>query len=117
MKGLAFHCHHDKLVEFAYDYDERVTFIKESKPEEEIALRLRLFQMIPDERLSKRGLATYVKAWQAYDKAWQACDKARQAYLEKNIKQLEKLHKELCPNCPWDGETIFTRKDDKGNWY
>ena len=28
-------------------------------------------------------------------------------------KQLESLHRELCPECPWDGETIFTRKEGK----
>jgi len=57
------------------------------------------------------------KAWQAYDKALQAYDKALQAYdkarhaldeaLEKNMPAIEALHDTECPNCPWNGETIF----------
>lgn len=30
--------------------------------------------------------------------------------------EMEKLHRELCPDCPWDGKTIFTRIDDRGDW-
>ncbi len=37
--------------------------------------------------------------WEAYDKAYQ--------------QQLVALHVELCPNCPWDGETIFSGKEAK----
>jgi len=138
MKGLAFHCHHDTLVEYVYDYEERVKVIKQTKPKDEQELRLRLFKMIPDELLPKKGLATYLKtgdayyrardaydsawdachsAWDAYDKAWYAYDKAWDAYYTNNKTTLEKLHAKLYPDCPWNGETIFTRKDDKGNWY
>jgi hypothetical protein len=129
--GLAFHCHHDRLIEFVYDYDKRVEVIKRSKSPKEQELRLRLFQMIPLDKLPSKGLEDYIKAEVAYNeareahnKAWQACveaeeacDKAREAYNNKNRSALEKLHSELCPDCPWDGETIFTRKDKIGNWY
>ncbi len=31
--------------------------------------------------------------------------------------ELAAAHTRLClPNCPWDGETIFTHKDTSGNW-
>jgi len=161
--GLAFHCHHDILMEYVYDYNERVDFIKEYKPPEEVGLRLRLFKMIPYDKVPKKGLDAYLKAFAAYDKAanaldkaygalqkeinsfekakdaypkkrkahdkaWHAhlkacsayfkaeyacaraedaCLKARDAYLRQNEKALLKLHSELCPNCPWDGKTIF----------
>ena len=119
MKGLAFHCHHDTLVEYVHDYDEMVGYIKNNKPENERELRLRLFKMIPDELVpGKRDWAKVVKAWDAYDKAWDAYIKAWNArvkawnaYIAKHQKELEELHMKLCPDCPWDGKTIFPRKD------
>ena len=119
--GFAFHVHHDVKIEFCFDYDERAEFILKYKPVKERRLRLRLFQLIPLDRLPKKGLATYLKAQEAYDKvrevyhkAGEALDKAREAYfktreayLKANEKALDKLHSELCPDCPWDGRTIF----------
>ncbi len=78
--GLAFHCHHDKLFEYCYDYDERVDFIKHHKPEGEQKLRLKLFKLIPDDRLPQRGLSVYDKACDAYRRARGVYDKACDAY-------------------------------------
>ncbi len=49
--GFAFHCHHDVLVEYVHDYDERANFIINHKPSHEQELRLRLFKMIPADKL------------------------------------------------------------------
>ncbi len=179
--GFAFHCHHDTLVEWVSDYARRVDYIKRRKPVEEQELRLRLFKLIPEEKLpgktSPEGQAyetawkayktareayvkareayetareAYVKAREAYETAWKAYETAREAYkkawkasttawkayetprkafetarkafetaweaFETARKayttafrtELETLHKELCPNCPWDGQTIFS---------
>ncbi len=79
--GLAFHVHHDKLIEFCTDYDDRVRYIKANKPADEVDLRLRLFQLIPAERLPGRESAewaAYVEAWAAYVKARAAYDEARE---------------------------------------
>jgi len=106
ISGFAFHCHHDTLCEWVSDYDEWVDYIKEYKPPQEIELRLRLFQMIPEERLPEE----LVKAGTAYDKARTAYVKAGTAHdkaIVSHTKELEKLHAELCPNCTWDGKTIF----------
>ena len=107
--GFAFHCHHDTLFEYVTDYDERVRYIKEDKPEREQELRLKLFKIIPDDRLPtklvKAREAACDKAGEAYDKAWEAYVKAREAYKP----EIEALHKELCPGCPWDGKTIFPK--------
>ena len=177
MKGIAFHCHHNTLVEYVHDYDERVEYIKNYKPEHEQELRLKLFKMIPVDRLPQKGLDAYVKtmdafykandafdkasdafykardafykasdasykdrdafykASDAYDKALDVYDKAldayykartaydkardayfkanyafvkaRDAYFKDNEDEFDKLHKELCPDCTWNGETIF----------
>jgi len=126
--GLAFHCHHDTLMEYVYDYDERVRYIKSHKPKEEQKLRLRLFKIIPRKLLPAEGLDAYHRAgdayykaqdvygkawgdcnraWEAYYRAWEAYAEARDAYLGKHEGAIRKLHSELCPNCPWDGKTIF----------
>ena len=116
-KGLAFHCHHGTLYEFVYDYDERVRYIKEFKPKGEQELRLRLFKLVPLERIPGKdspewqacaiAREAYVTAWQAYVTAREAYVTAREAYVTAFGKEIVRLHKELCPNCPWDGHTIF----------
>jgi len=30
--------------------------------------------------------------------------------VEAYYPQMVELHKELCPDCPWDGETIFPQE-------
>ena len=105
--GFAFHCHHNKLVEWVSDYHQRVKYIKREKPPEEQALRLRLFKMIPPDRLPAdlyKARADFAKAVADFAKVW--ADAAR-AWADVDWKS---LHEELCPDCPWDGETIF-RKD------
>ena len=142
IKGFAFHVHHSILAEWCYDFNRRVEAIKQDKPKEEQELRLRLFKLIPKDRLPKdliKAMKDYNKVWDAYDKAAKDYDKAEETYntglsclkaaktLESAGKALEKvgqayvkvlnnnkdfleiLHSELCPNCPWDGESIFRR--------
>ena len=62
------------------------------------------------EAYDKAGEA-YDKAREAYDKAGEAYDKAREAYdkaMEACTPQIEKLHREEHPDCPWNGKTIFS---------
>ena len=89
-----------------HDYDERVEYIRKHKPEEEQGLRLHLFKMIPNDGIPEPLL----KARGVYDEAWDVYDKTRDAYdkaLAKHLPYLEELHKELCPDCPFDNGTIF----------
>ena len=153
--GIAFHLHHYQLWEYCYDYDERVAYIKATKPEHEQKLRLRLFRLIPEDRLPGRdspewadydkareahykawkdfakaceayneACGAYYEAWayygkarEAYNEAWTDYNKAREDYNEASeaynkaySKEIEALHRELCPNCSWDGKTIFPKK-------
>ncbi len=101
---LYWHCHHDVLCEFVDNPQERIDYIIWAKPNAEIDIRLRLFQPVkgklpPD----------VVEAWAAYDKARAAYDKARENHRE----ELEALHAKECPNCPWDGKTIFPEENEK----
>ncbi len=100
--GFAFHVHHNQLWEFCTDYDDRVDIIKKNKPENERELRLRLFKLIPGDRLPK----LLIEARRAFNEARRAYNEARQVCSADIIK----LHDELCPNCPFDGDTIFSDK-------
>jgi len=76
-----------------------------------------LFHLIPTDLIPGLNSAK----WKACDKAEEACDKAEEAYFKaeetydkageayfkKFGKELELLHEKLCPDCPWDGYTIF----------
>ena len=117
--GFYWHCHHEELLEWCYSYEEREKYIRTQKPVKEIELRLHLFKPVqgnlPKEvieawRACDEALRAYDEARRAYNEALRAYDEARRAYDEailKNETEIEELHKKECPNCPWDGETIF----------
>ncbi len=87
------HVHHDCLVEFCYNYNERQKHILKFKPESERELRLRLFQPVRGELPVQ-----FVEARRDYDEAYRAC-----------AEEILALHTKECPDCPWDGETIFPK--------
>ena len=134
-RGFYWHVHHGKLIEFCYGYEERASFIRTDKPAHEQETRFHLFKPVkgslPQEVIEtgqaydKAGQAydiasqAYDKAWQARDiasqaryKAWQVCEKAWRAWdkaLNNNMPAIIALHEKECPNCPWNGETIFPK--------
>ena len=122
-KGFFWHVHHEVLVEWCFDYDERDRYIRSYKPLTEQKTRLRLFRPVrgklPKEVIKARQALN--ETWQAINKAWRAHDKAGQVLnkqvlnteqvlnkaLKENMLKIEALHREECPNCPWNGHTIF----------
>ncbi|MBI2676519.1 MAG: hypothetical protein HYX21_00995 [Candidatus Yanofskybacteria bacterium] len=197
-KGLAMHVHHEKLVEWCFNYDERAEFIRTEKPPEERETRLRLFKLFKGElppelveagRVFEEAQRVYVEAGRVYDEAgrvrveagrvydeaFRVYDEARRVYnkagqvydesvwvhikanrvyveaervydgprqvrveaglvydiagrvydeagrvfneahraydkvLNKNMPAIEALHRIECPNCPWNGHTIFPK--------
>jgi hypothetical protein len=98
---MVWHVHHDKLVEPCYDFEGRQAYIRAHKPSTEIETRVRLMK-----RVQGKLPDAVVKAWAALDKAWAALDKAVRDHLAK----IEAFHAIECPNCPWDGETIFPKE-------
>jgi len=103
------HIHHDVLVgPLTKTIENRIAFIKEQKLEHERETRLRLMRPVkgrlPDAVVE--AWYAYLKAGNAYDKlsaAWRTYDKALADHKDK----IEALHAKECPNCPWNGETIF----------
>jgi hypothetical protein len=81
--GLAIHCHHDKLFEYCYNYDEKVNYIKSDKPKHEIETRLQLFKMLSREAIAElpkrlvKAYADWKKADAEYTKANAEYNKAR----------------------------------------
>ena len=119
---LYWHIHHEILIEETTDIQERIDYIRANKPEKEIPLRLKLMTPVlhPEKLPSsfRKAREAYLKATEAYDKAREFYDKAYDAYetalhvYHKGLKacapQIEKLHKEEHPDCPWNGKTIFS---------
>ena len=87
-------------------------------------LRLRLLKPVEGELPE-----AVVKARDAYDKAWDARDKAGAAYvkamdaytkamdaydkaLSDHADEINALHAAECPDCPWNGHTIFPKDNN-----
>src|SRR3990167_9554360 len=113
ISGMAVHVHHDKLFEYCYNYQERVDYIKNNKPKNEIKIRLKRFVMLSKEQAAILP-AQFVKTCQKYDEAWQKCDEAMQKYYEARQKydetwkkcqpQLEEIHKKIGGCKEWNGK-------------
>ena len=95
---LYWHIHHEILIEETFNIQERIDYIKEGKPEDEIPLRLKLMTpVLHPEKLPvsfRKAREAYDKAWKARDKEWKACEKALKA-RDKALKapQIEKKYK------------------------
>ena len=90
------HIHHDILLEPVIgSIEERIRVIQEEKPVGERETRLRLLRPVQHvDRLPR----VFVEARTAYVEAGRAYDE-----------ELEALHREECPSCPWNGrELVFS---------
>src|SRR3970282_1490386 len=148
------HIHHEVLLEWSDDIQERIDFIQAEKPKHEVEIRRRLLKPLEGAlppKLVKAGdardkaydanakardaydkardayvkagdardkaKAAYDKAWDAFGKDWDACVKAKAAFVKAKaaynkaydecLPQIEALHALECPDCPWNGTTIF----------
>ena len=125
MADWYWHIHHAVICEpRTGPIEERLDYIRATKPTREVETRLRLIAPVTVElpaaldkarAASDKALSDDDKAWAAYDTAWVAYDKARAAYVKARADaapELERLHALDCPaalagRCPWDGTTIF----------
>ena len=67
------------------------------------------------------------QAGEARDQAGKACDQAREAYIQAEEayvqaeedcqSEIKAMHVKECSDCPWNGKTIFVRKNETGEWY
>ena len=111
--GMCWHVHHStRLVEWCHDLDGRIAFVKAHKKPEQVKTRLKLMKMVkgelPEEVIS--ASKAFAEAGKALAEAGKACNEAGKAFddaILRNLPAIIKLHEEECPNCPWDGRTIF----------
>src|SRR3972149_6776874 len=141
------HIHHEVLLEWSDDIQERIDFIQAEKPKHEVEIRLRLLKPVQGALPPKlvkaydanakardaydkardayvkagdardKAKAAYDKAWDAFGKDWDAYVKAKAAFVKAKaaynkaydecLPQIEALHALECPDCPWNGTTIF----------
>lgn len=122
------HIHHKGcIVEPATEpIENRIFYIKEFKPADEAELRLRLLQPVQG-KLPKAVLdagANFVEADEAWHKAHLEKDgigsadfklfRVRDVYLAAmiyNKEAIDALHAKECPDCTWNGTTIFPDKE------
>ena len=115
---MFWHCHHDNLAEWCYDYQERVDYIKKAKPKNEIETRLKLFKPVKG-KLPKEFVEAgkkcdeagkkYDEAGKKYDKAWKKYDEAWKKYFEawrKFKPEIKRLHSKECGCKEWNGKEI-----------
>jgi len=118
-----FHIHHDILMEILTEpLENRIKYIKDYKPEDEIELRLKLIkpvkgklpsELIEADQARAKAYQAQVKAYQARAKedqvwaeadqawvkaysVWVLADQARVKAYQDNMPALEKLHKVEC---------------------
>ena len=130
LEGSSIHCHHDKLVEYCYNYKARVEYIKSDKPRQEQKIRLKLFKLLPPEALKdipkkyqetdakrREACAKWREAddkWQETDARWQeayakrreACAKWREADKEWSQKDKDDFHKKWCGCSYWKNNQL-----------
>jgi len=85
-KGFYWHVHHDRLIEWCYDYQERVDYIKKNKPENEIKTRLKLFKPVKHPELLPKKFA---EAGEKYNEALEKYYEAEKKYYEALKKYFE----------------------------
>ena len=135
--AMTWHCHHEQIAEpLTEPAKARIAYIRSHKPEAERALRLHLFRPAPDaavdaaqatyDAVVEAAEATYdavvEAAWATYDAAvdaaratYDAADKAARATYDAAVEAaratydavVEPAHRAECPDCPWNGRTIF----------
>ena len=140
-QGMAHCVHHHTHYEICYDLEDRIRYISGQKDGSKRPLRLALLGLVPLESLPSR-LTRPIQAWEKTSAAWEeasaAWEEASAAWQKANaawqkahaaadatwqeadrehLPELTALHDKLWPDCPWDGKTIFTRKNAEGIWY
>ena len=120
--GFCWHLNHDRLFVWCVDYDGRVNYIKNHKPFNEQAVRLKLCQpvkgVLPEALLTAGRV--YQEAWVAWTNVMHSTQSSKQIYDEWIVAGvelqdaevlyrpvIEALHAKECLDCPWNGKSIF----------
>ena len=77
ISGFFWHIHHEVLLEWSNDIRERIAYIKDFKPVDQVEIRLRLMQPVKGELPT-----AVVEAHKVFDEAEKAYNEAQRAYYE-----------------------------------
>jgi len=124
--AMVWHLHHDSLCEPLTEAPgNRIAYILTQKPPKERAARLRLMRPVRDEAVAPawgvydeavaaawevcaEAVAAARKAYhEAVAAAWEVCAEAVAAARKAYHEAVAPAHSAECPNCPWDGKSIF----------
>ena len=100
--GMYWHVYHDSLLDYCYDYDGRLQYIEKYKFESEQKLRICLFKLVQHPELLPPALADV-----------QTTYGSRSLLSKQEKEQVDRRHEIECPNCPWNGKTIFITRRRK----
>ena len=116
-EGLAWHVWHNRLLSWCHDIAKRREDINVIKPKDELPIRHRLLKRVRGdlpkevaEACLKRNEAYRVEASNAHEPTSLAFWDTEQNLVEVLLTHkdaIEALHAQECPDCPWNGETIF----------
>lgn len=124
---LAWHVHHDRLYEpLTEPIEVRREYIQKRKPEAERAIRLRLLKVVvgPVSAVLDDLWRAFEATWRAPDDSWRVGDVVPSLVVPAlgcavlafsdawrvHESEMLALHAVECPDCPWDGETIFPER-------
>ena len=109
-KGLFWHVHHDVLLEYCYNLNKRVRWIETHKHKGTHKIRLRLMQPVRGRVPRQVRQAGKNLSNMAYWRTRRGDELALQIAINNNYRAILALHEKECPDCPWDGETIFPKQ-------
>ena len=102
MKQMVWHAYHAGSLCQYVDLEARRTQIEKIKSEHELPTRRRLMKPVVGQLPEEFVIACEVM--NAARETWAA----REAAYTKHKAEIEQLHAAECPDCPWNGETIFS---------
>jgi hypothetical protein len=118
--GVFWHVHHNRLFEYCWSKKERLEHIDIWKPECEKETRKRLLKKVVSEfplaivralKAQKRAYKQYLKDSYHNTQILVDANVELDRQIAKHRVFVEALHNQECPNCPWDGKTIFPKED------
>lgn len=130
MLEMVWHAYHAGSLCQLVDFEARAIEIEEIKPEHELPTRRRLMKRVKGQLPASfiKASKTMAVAWEVWEvwqaqetresceateearAAWEAWEVAwhetGEAYAAHKI-EIEQLHVKECPNCSWNGDSIF----------
>ena len=114
--GLSIHCHHNTLLDYCYNFEKRVKAIKDTKPQNEQEIRLRLFKLLPQKAVDELPIRL-LKAYAEWDKAYAEWDKADAEWDKADAEWVKADAEWVKANAEWVKANAEWVKADRDIWH